>query len=197
MTIGTKRTLLLSLVLAVTMTQIGCVTGQTKKIAIGMLTGAVVGAAVGHEFVHHGPHKEYETQNTIITSILFALGTGGVMAWHYSALAEQQEEVSARYARYRLCNPDEMKPELAEQLGAVSKENAYQLQPSQIGKFSISLDDNTKWVFPVFRKRFLQPDREENQVLSSRYIWEILRPGSFVTRSQNPQYFYEGNSNEK
>jgi hypothetical protein len=28
-------------------------------------------------------------------------------------------------------------------------------------------------------------------VISTRYIWEILKPGSFVTRSQDPQYFVE------
>lgn len=171
--------------------QIGCATGETKKIAVGMIAGAAVGAFVGHEYVHHGQYKQFQTQDTIITSVLFAFITGGVLAWHYEALEQQQVEISGRYARYRLCNPDEMSSELKKDLGLNADEPSYQLQPSQVGKMAISLDDNTKWVYPTFRKRFLQPERAENQVLSTRYIWEILRPGSFVTRSQDPQYFFE------
>jgi hypothetical protein len=186
----------LAVITAVTLALCGCATGQTRKIVIGMAAGAVAGAIIGHEFVHHGQYKQYETRNTIITSVLFALGTGAVMNWHYEAMEQQMVEVSGRYARYRLCNPSELNPDLAARLNT-SGDKPYDLKPEQIGKYSISLDDNTKWSFPTFRKRFLQPDRGENQVISSRYIWEILRPGSFVTRSQNPEYFFEGgNKNE-
>ncbi len=178
---------LISLILA----QSGCATGQTKKIALGMVAGAVAGAVIGHEFVHHGQYKQYETRNTVITSVIFSLATGGVMAWHYQEMEQQMVEVSGRYARYRLCNPMEMNPDLAHKLGPGGEENAFPLQESQIGKLAIALDDNTKWVYPIFRKRFLQPERAENQVISTRYIWEILRPGNFVTRSQDPQYFFE------
>jgi hypothetical protein len=174
----------------------GCATGHSKEIAIGMVAGAATGAIVGHEFVHHGQYKQYQSRNTLITSILFSLITGGVMAWHYSSLAQQEVEISGRYARFRLCNPDEMKPELARKLGITgdsgTAEGAFQLQPGQVGKMAIALDDNTKWIYPVFRKRFLPPERAESQVISTRYIWEILRPGSFVTRTQDPQYFFEG-----
>jgi hypothetical protein len=177
---------------AVTFAQSGCATGQTKKIAIGMAAGAVVGAIVGHEFVHHGEYKQYESRNTVITSAIFALATGGALAWHYQEMEQQMVEISGRYARYRLCNPDEMNPDLARKLGIGGEENnAYPLQPGQIGKLAIALDDNTKWAYPIFRKRFLPPERGENQVISQRYIWEILKPGSFVTRSQNPQFFLE------
>jgi hypothetical protein len=170
---------------------LGCATGQTKKVVIGMAAGAVVGAVVGHEFVHHGQYRQYETRNTIITSVIFALGTGGVMAWHYDEMQEQAVEISGRYSRYRLCNPDEMTPDLARKLGLNQEEQAYPLKPEQLGKYALALDDNTKWVYPTFRKRFLPPERGENQVVSTRYIWEILRPGSFVTRTQDPQYFFE------
>lgn len=181
----------LTALLIVALLQAGCATGQTKKIVIGMAAGAAVGAVVGQQFVHHGQYRQYEGRNTVITSILFALAVGGVMAWHYEALNEQMVEVSGRYARYRLCNPDELSPDLAQKLGGDNQGPAVTLQPGQIGKLAISLDDNTKWAYPVFRKRYLQPERGETQVLSSRYIWEILRPGTFVTRSQNPQYFVE------
>jgi hypothetical protein len=156
-----------------------------------MAAGAVAGAIIGHEFVHHGQYKQYETRNTVITSAIFALATGGVLAWHYQEMEQQTVEISGRYARYRLCNPDEMNPDLARKLGVGGEENPYPLQANQIGKLSISLDDNTKWAYPVFRKRFLPPERGENQVISTRYIWEILKPGNFVTRSQNPAYFLE------
>jgi hypothetical protein len=171
----------------------GCATTTAGKIATGMLVGAVVGAAVGHEFVHHGAHKEYETRNTIITSIVFALGTGGVMGWHYQQMEQQTVDISGRYSRYRLCNSEDMHPDLgaAYEGGKDEKSSVYQIPESQVGKLSISLDDNTKWVYPSFRKRFLMPELGENHVLSNRYIWEILKPGSFVTRSQNPQYFLE------
>jgi hypothetical protein len=171
--------------------QAGCATGQTKTIAIGMAGGAVTGALVGHQFVHHGQQKQFETQNTIITSILFALITGGILAWHYEGLAQQSVEISGQYARFRLCDPDELNPDLARKLGVVSEENALHIKPEQIGKYAISLDDNTKWAVPTFRKRFLPPERAESQVISNRYIWEILRPGSFVTRTQDPDFFFE------
>lgn len=156
-----------------------------------MAGGAVVGALVGHEFVHHGEYKQFETQNTIITSVLFALLTGGVLAWHYEEMAQQGVEISGKYARFRLCDPDELNPDLARKLGLAGEQNSFHPKSEQIGKYSISLDDNTKWAFPTFRKRFLAPERSESQVISNRYIWEILRPGSFVTRSQDPEYFLD------
>lgn len=167
----------------------GCATGQTKKIVVGMLAGAVVGAVVGHEFVHHGRNREYKTRNTFITSAAFAFAVGGALWWHYDQMQGQMVEASGKYARYRLCNPDE-NPELAKQLG-YRDADAYPTRIEQIGKHAISLDDNTKWTFPVFRKRFLHPERGENSLLSSRYIWEIMKPGSFVTRTQNPEFFFE------
>lgn len=169
----------------------GCATGYGRKVAVGMAVGALTGAVVGREFVHHGQYKQYETRNTIITSVLFALAFGGALAWHYDQVDQEIVQVSGRYSRYRLCNPEEMNPSVAKAIGANPDEPGLTLQPGQLGKLAISLDDNTKWVYPVFRKRFLLPDRAENQVISSRYIWEILRPGSFVTRSQNPDYFFE------
>jgi len=173
-------------------TQVGCAT-QNKTIVTGMLTGALVGAGVGHQFVHHGENKKYEQTNTIITSAVFAMITGGVMAWHYRQLAQAKVEISGRYSRYRLCDPEEIGGELAKQLelGRGSEGMVYEFKADQIGKNAISLDDSTKWIFPTFRKRYLQAERGETQVISTRYIWEIIRPGQFVTRSQNPNYFYQ------
>jgi hypothetical protein len=191
-----SKSIVIFLLIGASLLPSGCAT-TAGKVAIGMIVGGLVGAVVGEEFVHHGPHNEYATQNTIITSAVFALGTGGVLAWHYQALDEKTEEISGRYARYRLCNPDDMKPGVVageldlSNSGNGEKSSIYQIQDNQIGKTAISLDDNTKWVYPVFRKRYLLPELGESQVVSERYIWEILKPGSFVTRAQNPNYFFE------
>lgn len=182
-------------ILCLSLTQTGCAS-RTAMIAGGMLAGAAVGAGTGYEFVHHGDHKQYETRNTIITSAVFALIFGGVLAWHYREIEQTKVEVSGRYSRYRLCDPDEMQAELSRQLQMKSEEDAgniYKIDGAQVGKLAISLDDSTKWVYPTFRKRFLQPERGETQVISTRYIWEIVKPGFFVTRSQDPQYFLEIN----
>ncbi|MCB9024810.1 MAG: hypothetical protein H6625_00705 [Bdellovibrionaceae bacterium] len=172
--------------------QIGCSTNG-KKIGVGMLAGSAVGAAVGYQFVHHGENKQYESKNTIISSIVFALLTGGFLSWHYQEIEEAKVELSGRFSRYRLCDPEETSLELANQLKLYPEKNGsiLQIQKNQIGKLAISLDDNTKWVYPYFRKRYLLPERAEMQVISERYIWEIIKPGSFVTRSQNPQFFIE------
>lgn len=188
-----KRALLVLVIATTIAGSLGCANGYTNRIAAGMLAGAVVGAGVGYQFVHHGRNREYETQNTIITSVVFALATGGILAWHYREVELTKVEVSGRFARYRLCDPQDLDPSLAKQLQADGEpqERTYRLQIDQIGNSAISLDDNTKWVYPTFRKRYLQPERGETQMLSERYIWEILMPGKFVTRSQNPHYFVE------
>ncbi|PIT99301.1 MAG: hypothetical protein COT74_09865 [Bdellovibrionales bacterium CG10_big_fil_rev_8_21_14_0_10_45_34] len=175
----------------------GCATSG-KNIALGMLAGAVVGAAVGNQFVHHGQQKQFETQNTIITAAIFSVATGGVLAWHYRQLEYQQTEISGRYARYRLCDPKDMDPDLARRLnlGDTETGTTCKISGKEIGSSAISLDDSTKWVYPVFRKRYLLPDQNDNEVTSSRYIWQIIRPGSFVTRSRNPRYFIETQKDE-
>ena len=183
---------MLPIFLALSVINSGCATGQTKQVVIGMLLGGATGAIVGSELLRAGENRELRTQNTIISSVVGALIVGGALAWHYNQLQQQSVEISGQYARYRLCNPDELSPDLARKLGIGVDEPVQEpLMPSQIGALAISLDDTTKWAYPVFRKRSLLPEKGDSQVLSSRYIWEIMRPGSFVTRSQNPQYFFE------
>lgn len=188
---------LLSLFSILVLSQSGCST-RTRAIGLSMLGGAAVGAGVGYSVVHHGARKQYETRNTIITSAVFALAAGGIAAWHYRSLAEKEIEISGRYARYRLCDPDEMEQEMARQMKMriEDQEPTIQLSPDMVGRNTIHLDDQTRWVFPDFRKRHLVPTQEDNSVISSRFIWEILRPGHFVTRSQNPEFFYERTQGE-
>lgn len=181
---------IIALTLSALLSQAGCST-YSKKIATGMFAGAAVGAAVGNQFA--ADSKNEQTSNIIVSSVLFALVAGGLLSWHFQEIEETKVEISGRYARYRLCDPADMPADLVKQL-EFSKDSEgliFQIPKEQVGKLAISLDDSTKWVYPSFRKRFLQPELGENQVVSERYIWEILKPGSFVTRSQNPQYFVE------
>ncbi len=186
---GSRWGLFLALGL-VLISQIGCAT-RTQNIAASMVVGGAVGAGVGYQFVHHGPDKQYERENTVITAAVFALATGGALAWHYRQLERTKVEISGRYARYRLCDAEEMQAELVRQLelGRETEGAVFALKEEQIGRLAISLDDHTKWVYPNFRQRHLPPERGESQVISERYIWEIVRPGRFVTRAQNPSYF--------
>lgn len=190
-----KLVIVLTLLPALTLT--GCATGHNKEILWGMVAGAAVGALAGNQFVHHGQYNQYRSQDTAITAAVFALGTGAVLNWHYDSLQEREVEISGRFARTRLCEPSELDQNLVKQLSGSNEGQAVTLQKEQIGKFAISLDDETKWALPSFQKRFLQPDRGETQVLSSRYIWEVIRPGRFVTRSQNPDFFVEPPTEEK
>ena len=82
------------------------------------------------------------------------------------------------------------------EMGQNSESLVYQLPSSQIGKTAITLDDDTRWTYPIFRKRFLQPERGELEVISKRSVWEIVKPGRFITRTQDPQYFLEEKSKD-
>ncbi len=189
-----KKNSLRWLVIALVVLQVGCATGQSNynnKVLGGLLAGATVGAVAGSTLTGSGASSEQKTRNTIISSIVFSLIGGGAMAWHHRQIENAKLEVSGRYARYRLCDPEELQPEFMRQMqmGQQNEGTIYRLDENQVGKLAITLDDSTKWVYPNFRKRYLMPERGETRVLSERYIWEIVKPGSFVTRSQNPEYF--------
>ncbi|MBK9038055.1 MAG: hypothetical protein IPL83_02655 [Bdellovibrionales bacterium] len=177
--------------------QAGCAT-HGKSIAGGMFTGAIVGAGLSNQLVYHGKERQYETQDTIVGAILLGLITGGALYWHYQEMEDVKVEMSGKYARYRLCDPEEMQSEFSRQMeqGQNSESLVYQLPSSQIGKFAITLDDDTRWTYPIFRKRFLQPERGELEVISKHSVWEIIKPGRFITRTQDPQYFLEEKSKD-
>ncbi len=177
--------------------QAGCAT-HGKSIAAGMFTGAIVGAGLSNQLVYHGKEKQFETQDTIMGAVLLGLITGGALYWHYQEMEDVKVEMSGKYARYRLCDPEEMQSEFSRQMemGQNSESLVYQLPSSQIGKTAITLDDDTRWTYPIFRKRFLQPERGELEVISKRSVWEIVKPGRFITRTQDPQYFLEEKSKD-
>ena len=56
---------------------------------------------------------------------------------------------------------------------------------------SIDLDETTKWIAPDFRKRLLPAQQSDKKAVASNYLWEIARPGFFVTKDKSPHYFLE------
>lgn len=178
-------TLKLSLVI-LTLNLICCAT-PNKNIALSGVIGGVVGAVAGHELTRN---KEHRDRNTVVTSLAFGLAAAGAMAWHYREMEQQLVEISGRYSRYRLCDVSDSGAPLAPvSESQCTREEVYQIPTSQVSRTAISLDDETKWVFPTFRKRLLGPEKGTDHVISRRYIWEVIRPGTFVTKDQNPELF--------
>jgi len=165
--------------------QTGCAT-RTKQTLTAGAVGAAVGAGVGYTVVHHGPGRRHVTTNTIITSALFALVFAGATAYHYRALDNQKVSITSRFGRSYLLDTDLQ--ELGEPWGS---ESAFTPSRRDVGSESIRLDENTRWVFPTFRRRELRPETGPDEFLSSRYTWEIVRPGFFVTRDDAPGVFEE------
>lgn len=184
-----SKIILIFLILSVLLFN-SCAT-YNKNIVTGMVVGASMGALVGNQF--EADNNQEKIRNSIISSIFFALAVGGAMHWHYQSIEKAKVEMSGKFTRYRLCDPEEMNSEVYKKLKLDQdyEGSIYMIGNKQIGKLSISLDDNTKWIYPVFRKRYLLPELSETQVISKRYLWEIIKPGNFVTRSQNPEYFYQ------
>lgn len=171
----------------------GCATNG-KTLVAGMTAGAVAGAGVGSQFYYEGD-RTIQTQNAIIGAGIGALLVGGFLSWHYRTVERELEQVSGRFARSRLCDP--------ESLGGQGDQTTRHYETGcsthlfsldQVGEAAIDLDDNTKWALPQFRKRYMQPETDEDKVVSERYLWEIIKPGSFVTRSKNAEYFLQKSS---
>jgi hypothetical protein len=189
-----KHKILSLLILTTSLT--GCST-HTKEILIGGIVAGGIGAGVGYTVVHHGNQKQYETRNTLITSGVFALLAMGLMAYHYTSLDDQKVEIMSKFTRPTLLKDSEGG---ALQDGSVTQsllENEVSASPERTGKYSLELDHETRWVYPSFRKRMLRPESSGNELLSSRYTWEIVRPGFFVTREQQPNYFGDEKPSEK
>jgi hypothetical protein len=161
----------------------GCAT-HSKQILISGLVGGVVGAGVGYSVIHHGAHRQYVVPNTIIASSLVALGTMGVMAWHYSTLDQQKIDITSNMSRSWLMRNPQGAKDLLQESGT-----DFIPRPEEVGQLSLKLDEETRWIYPTFRKRNLKPESSNQELLSSRYVWEILKPGFFVTRETNPYYF--------
>lgn len=162
----------------------GCAAHKTE-IGLGFLGGAAVGAGLGYGVVHHGKDRQYEVRNTIITSAVFALGTAAILALHYNAMENQRVEIMSKITRSWVEKGENQ--DMVINFGNGQAPSDVFL--GKVGKYSLELDGQTRWVYPTFRKRFTQPQVSNDQLASGQYIWEIVKPGFFVSRETQPWYF--------
>ncbi len=159
------------------------------KILVGGLVGASVGAGLGYGVVHHGKDRRYEIQNTIITSSIFAVGFMGALALHYYLLDQQKVDIMSGLTSKWMEDPDNQNKVM--KLGSIETKDELFIRQEQLRKHSLSLDNETRWIYPTFRRRYLEPEASQEQITSARYTWEVVRPGFFVSRETHPWYFQD------
>jgi hypothetical protein len=183
-----SRTLKIFALIGLLHWQLACSAHKTE-IFVGTLIGAGVGAGAEYAFGYHGRTDQYEARNTIISAVVVGLIAAGALAWHYRNVDEAIVELSGKYSRYRLCDstndPNASNP--SHFLNSAQKTPTW--LPEQIGKYSVLLDENTRWVLPIFSKRWLAPETENEQLVSSHFVWEVVQPGYFLSREKTPDLF--------
>lgn len=186
--INLKSTWLISTIIVASLSLQGCSSHKTE-IFVGGLVGAAAGAGLGYGVVHHGRDRQYEVQNTLITSGVFAVGVMGVLALHYYMLEQQKVEIMSKLTTKWIDNPDNQNKLM--RLGQNDKlaSDEIRVPDESLLDYAMELDSQTRWVYPTFRKRELRPETSTDQSLSARYTWEIVRPGFFVNRETQPYYF--------
>lgn len=168
-----------SIVVFVALALSGCSAKMWKVAGVSAASG-LAGAGVGYAFIHHGREKEYRLTNTVISASIFAALGAGVAYWHLMSLEKQKIELAGKFSRSHYL-----------ETGIAKNLDQDLVQIAISSKKSLSLDQQTRWVFPEFRKRMRPPERGESEIISSHYSWEIARPGFFVTREQYPSLFKE------
>lgn len=158
----------------------GCSAKAWKVGGVAAGSG-LVGAGLGYTVVHHGRDREHQLTNTVISAAVLAAVGAGLTYWHLTSLEKQKIELAGKFSRSHYLETGVQ--------GSASENDLVQIAIS--GKKSLSLDGNTRWVFPEFRKRKLPPQRGESEIISSHYSWEIARPGFFVSKEQYPSLFKE------
>lgn len=157
----------------------GC-SAKMRTIVTASALGGAVGAGVGYTVVHHGSHKQYQAQNTIISASILAAAFGLATWYHLNALDEQKIDLAGKFSKSTYLDRDTAGDGATRGLTAIS-----------LGKQSVRLDEETRWVLPEFQKRLLPPQRGENELISSHYSWEVVRQGFFLSKDQDPQLFKE------
>ena len=152
---------------------------RMRTIATASAIGMALGAGLGYTVLHHGAHKQYQVQNTIIGASVLGAGFGIATWYHLNALDEQKMELAGHFSRATYLDRD------------VDKNSGTPLTLINLGKHSVKLDSDTRWVLPEFQKRLLPPERNENEIVASHHSWEIVRPGFFLTKDQDPSLFKE------
>ena len=151
---------------------------KTTTIASMSALGGSMGALLGYEAIHRGPHNEYQIQNTIVAASVGAAIFGLATWYHLKSLDDQKIELAGKFSRSTYLDRD-----------SNPRDHLEGLTPITLGKQSVSLDRDTKWVLPEFQKRFLPPERSETELIAPHHSWEIVRPGFFLTRDQDPHLF--------
>lgn len=159
--------------------QTGC-SAKHRTTALVGIGSAALGAGVGYAFVHHGKEKEYQTTNTIITSSIFGLVGAGITYWHLSSLEKQKLELASQFSQSRFLDDSDH-----------SSLKSIRFDPVVIQNNSVELDASNRWVLPQFRKRDLPAQRSETEIISPHYTWEIARPGFFINKKQDQEFFNE------
>lgn len=159
--------------------QVGCAS-RTPEIITAGVVGAAVGAGLGYAVVHHGENRKYVVQNTIITSAVLGLAFAGLTAFHYRSLENEKIAITSKLGRSYLLETTSDELQRPWEL-----ESSFTPTTEMIKDNSIQLDTETYWVLPSFRKKNLRPEADADEFLSSRYVWEVVRPGFFTTPSLN------------
>lgn len=157
--------------------QLACSAKQRTAAIVGV-GSAAVGAGIGHQFVHHGKGKEHQTTNTIITASILGLLGAGITYWHLSSLEKQKIELASQFSQSRFLDSSDR-----DHLKSI------RLDPVAIQNNSVELDESNRWVVPQFRKRQLPAQRSETEIVAPHYTWEISRPGFFINKSQDSEFF--------
>lgn len=166
-------------ILFLSLFQVGCAS-RTPEIITAGVVGSAVGAGLGYAVVHHGENRKYVVQNTIITSAVLGLAFAGLAAFHYRALENEKIAITSKLGRsYLLETTDD------ELQRPWEMESSFVPTAQMIKDNAIQLDTETYWVLPSFRKKNLRPEADADEFLSSRYVWEVVRPGFFTTPSLN------------
>ena len=165
--------------LCLSLFQVGCAS-RTPEIITAGVVGTAVGAGLGYAVVHHGENRKYVVQNTIISSAVLGLAFAGLAAFHYRSLENEKIAITSKLGRSYLLETtgDELQRPW-------EMESSFTPTTEMIKDNSIQLDTETYWVLPSFRKKNLRPEADADEFLSSRYVWEVVRPGFFTTPSLN------------
>ncbi len=151
---------------------------KSKKVLIASAIGGAAGAGLGYAVVHNGSRQQYRTQNTIISASILAAIFGLATWYHLSELDEQKIDLAGQFSRATYLDR-----------GIKADGDHKNFSPILLQKESIRLDTETRWVLPEFQRRFLPPERSETELIVSHHAWEVIRPGFFVTRDQDPDLF--------
>lgn len=163
--------------LVVSFFQVGCAS-RTPEIITAGVVGTAVGTGLGYAVVHHGENRKYVVQNTIISSAVLGLAFAGLAAFHYRSLENEKIAITSKLGRSYLLETtgDELRRPW-------EMESSFTPTTKMIKDNAIQLDSETLWILPSFRKKNLRPEANAEEFLSSRYVWEVVRPGFFTTPS--------------